>query len=336
MTLSTTVSWSSGRRVRRSIDLGLDALLGQFLGRLQREADHARVGGDGDVLALAADLGLADRHQPVLDLRHVELLAVEHLVLEEDHRVRVADRGLQQALGVGGVVGRDHLQARHVGVPAGIVLAVLGRDARGRAVGAAEHDRAVHLAAGHVERLGGRIDDLVDGLHGEVEGHELDDRLQARHGRADAEAGEAVLGDRRVDHPLVAELLQQVAADLVGALVLRRPPRPSGTRLGSRRISSAMASRRASRTVILHQLGAGRDLRIGLRRRGRDGGGPSPSGCGLAASGGCFSGSPARLRLRGPRARVASGCGELRRRSRLRGRRPRRPRPRRSAGRSGC
>ena len=43
----------------------------------------------------------------VVELRHLEALAVEHLVLEEDHRVRVADGGLEQALGVGGAVGRD-------------------------------------------------------------------------------------------------------------------------------------------------------------------------------------------------------------------------------------
>ena len=45
--------------------------------------------------------------------------------------------------------------------------------------------------------------------------------LQARHGRADADAGKALLGDRRVDHALGAELLEQALADLVGALVLR-------------------------------------------------------------------------------------------------------------------
>ncbi len=77
-----------------------------------------------------------------------------------------------------------------------IALAVLGAHARRRAVGAAEHDGAAHLSAGHVQRLGGRVDDLVDGLHGEVPGHELDDRAQAGEGRADADAGEALLGDR--------------------------------------------------------------------------------------------------------------------------------------------
>ena len=45
-------------------------------------------------------------------VRHLEGLAVEDLVLEEDHRVRVADRRLQQALGVGRRLGRHHLQAR--------------------------------------------------------------------------------------------------------------------------------------------------------------------------------------------------------------------------------
>ena len=41
-------------------------------------------------------------------------LAVENLVLEEDDRVRIADRGLQQTLGVGSRVRLDHLQARHL------------------------------------------------------------------------------------------------------------------------------------------------------------------------------------------------------------------------------
>ncbi len=141
-------------------------------------------------------------------------------MLQEDDRVRVADGGLEQALGVGRVIGRDHLQAGHVGVPGRIVLAVLGGHAGGRAVGAAEHDRALDLAAGHVERLAGRVDQLVHRLHGEVPGHELHDRLQPGHGRAHRHAGEAVLGDRGVDHAAVAELFQQAAADLVGALVL--------------------------------------------------------------------------------------------------------------------
>ena len=58
------------------------------------------------------DARLADRQHEIVELRHRERLAVEDFVLEEDDRVGIADRGLQQALGVGGGVGRDHLQAR--------------------------------------------------------------------------------------------------------------------------------------------------------------------------------------------------------------------------------
>jgi hypothetical protein len=50
----------------------------------------------------ARHLRLADRHQPVVDLWHVEALAVEDLVFEEHDRIVVADGGLQQPLGVGG------------------------------------------------------------------------------------------------------------------------------------------------------------------------------------------------------------------------------------------
>ena len=48
----------------------------------------------------------------VVELRHREALAVENLVLEKDDRVGIADRRLEQALGVGRGVGRDHLEAR--------------------------------------------------------------------------------------------------------------------------------------------------------------------------------------------------------------------------------
>ena len=141
-------------------------------------------------------------------------------MLEEDHRVRVADRGLEQPLGVGGVIGRHHLQAGDVGVPGGIVLAVLGRHPGRRAIGAPEDDGTGDLPARHVKGLRRRIDNVINRLHGEVESHELDDGPQPRHGRADSEAGEAMLGDGGVDHPAGAELLQEAAADLVGALVL--------------------------------------------------------------------------------------------------------------------
>ena len=77
---------------------------------------------------------------------------------------------------------------------------MLRGDARRRTIRAAKHDRAAHLSARHVHRLRRGVDDLVHRLHGEVERHELDDRLEASHRRTDANAGKAMLGDRRIDY----------------------------------------------------------------------------------------------------------------------------------------
>src|SRR3546814_3050919 len=87
---------------------------------------------------------------PYTTLFRSEAAAVEQLVFEEDDGVLAADRGLEQALRVGRVIGRDHDQTRHARIPGRVVLAVLRRDARRGAVGAAEHDRTAHLAARHV------------------------------------------------------------------------------------------------------------------------------------------------------------------------------------------
>ena len=62
---------------------------------------------------------------------------------------------------------------------------------------------------------------MVDGLHGEVEGHELNDWPQLLVCCARSKAGEASFGDGRVDDARAAKFFQQPLGDLVGALVLR-------------------------------------------------------------------------------------------------------------------
>src|SRR3546814_1477229 len=76
----------------------------------------------------SSDLGTADRDDERLALGHVEGLPVVDFVLEEDHRVGVADRRLEKSLGIRGRIGRHDLEAGDMSVPAGIFLAVLGRD----------------------------------------------------------------------------------------------------------------------------------------------------------------------------------------------------------------
>src|SRR3546814_6852188 len=54
---------------------------------------------------------------PYTTLFRSEAAAVEQLVFEEDDGVLAADRGLEQALRVGRVIGRDHDQTRHARIP---------------------------------------------------------------------------------------------------------------------------------------------------------------------------------------------------------------------------
>ena len=172
------------------------------------------------MLAGPRDARLADRHEVLGVLGHRKTLAVDQLVLKEDDRVRIADRGFEQPFVIGPGIGSDDLESRHMRVPARIALRMLRRDARGDAVRAAKHDRRRHLTARHIARLRRRVDDLVHRLHGEIERHELDDRPESGKRRADPEPGETMLGDRRVDHAARPEFLQQTLADFVGALVL--------------------------------------------------------------------------------------------------------------------
>ena len=95
------------------------------------------------------------------------------LVLQDNDRVGVADSSLQQTLGVLGAVWGDDLETGDAAVPGRVVLGMLGSDTGGETVGATEGDVAGLDTTGHVVCLCGRVDDLVNGLHGEVEGHEL-------------------------------------------------------------------------------------------------------------------------------------------------------------------
>ena len=95
------------------------------------------------------------------------------LVLKDYDRIRVTDSSLEQTLGVLGAVWRDDLESGNASVPGCVILRVLGSDTRSETVGSTEGDVAGLDTTRHVVCLCGRVDDLVNGLHGEVEGHEL-------------------------------------------------------------------------------------------------------------------------------------------------------------------
>ncbi len=128
--------------------LGFDALDRQLLGHLERRPDSRSVGHKSEVRAFAPD-GRASQLRHLSGPRQHRLdAAVEKLVLAVDHRIGVADRRLQQALGVLGGGRAYHLEPGHMGEPG---LRVLGveragpqeRRAGGDTQGAALGDRGV-------------------------------------------------------------------------------------------------------------------------------------------------------------------------------------------------
>ena len=159
-----------------------------------------------DLAPLAPDLGPAQRHR-VVPRRHLAAdRAVHLLVLEEQHRVVVADRGPEQALGVVGRRRDDDLEARDVGEERLDRLRVVQRAVDAAAVRRADHHRhaePVVRAVAHPRRLG---HDLVERRVDEVRELDLGDRPQAVHRGADRRADDHRLGQRRVDDPVVAEL----------------------------------------------------------------------------------------------------------------------------------
>lgn len=128
-------------------------------------------------------------------LRHGERDSVHELVLENDTGVGVSDTGLgsrteqtlvsklssatalhrtkeeadlKETLGVLGRVRRDDLESRDGSVPSSEALRVLSGNTHGRSVGSSERDGARDISTRHVVGLSSGVDDLVDGLHGEV------------------------------------------------------------------------------------------------------------------------------------------------------------------------
>jgi len=147
-------------------------------------------------------------------------LAVHQLVLENTDRVGVTDSGLQETLGILSAPGGDNLETGNAAVPGREILGVLSTDTSSETVGTTEGDVTRLDTTRHVEGLGGGVDDLIDGLHGEVEGHELANRVKTTQGSTNSETAETRLGDRSVNDTLLAEAVEETLGNLVGTVVL--------------------------------------------------------------------------------------------------------------------
>jgi hypothetical protein len=91
---------------------------------------------------------------------------------------------------------------------------VLAAEAQAGARAAAHDHRDGQRAAGEVAGVRRLGDEPVERDADEVDEHHLDDRAVATHRGADGCAEEAGLGDRRIQHALRSELLQEALGDL--------------------------------------------------------------------------------------------------------------------------
>jgi hypothetical protein len=80
---------------------------------------------------------------------------------------------LEQTLAILRTPGANDLETGDRAVPCGVIVRVLSGDTGCGSVGTSENDGAGNVSARHVVGLASRVDNLVNGLHGEVEGHEL-------------------------------------------------------------------------------------------------------------------------------------------------------------------
>ncbi len=178
---------------------------------------HGGVGKDGQMLPFAAHNGFADGYGVITDGNFSFNAAIKELVLEEEHGVIVADRGLQQPLGIIRSRGIDHLQPGRVheihlrirGVERASVHAAAGRPTN--------HHRGRGIP--EVMSLGDKIRDLIERANDEVDELHFANGTQAAVAHPASSADDGALADRRINHALPAEALEQTFAGLEGAAV---------------------------------------------------------------------------------------------------------------------
>ena len=207
-----------------------DAFARQCLGGFGGHMHHAAEGDDQRVVALAHDVRLGERNR-VAAIRDLALGVVEQLVLQEDHRIVVADRLDQQPLRVIGAGGDHHLQPGDMGEDRIQRLAVLRARAGAGAVGGADDQRRGRAAAEHVAEFGRLIHDLVQADAEEIDEHDFRHRPQPGHRGPCGRADEPALADGRVQHAFGAEPPQQPLGHAEGAapgILLARCAGPPG------------------------------------------------------------------------------------------------------------
>ena len=185
----------------------------------QRLHQHVGNADDGDVVALRAQARLAERHFELL-FGHIGVGEIKQPMLDEDHRIVVANGVDEAALGVIGIGRRHDFQPRHVHEHGVQTLRMLRALPPGFADHAAHDQRHLDLAVIHVAALGRDIDELVHAQHEEVHADMDVNRPHPGHGRADGDAGHGIFRQRRAKHPFRTEDIDQAAGRSLDRLVV--------------------------------------------------------------------------------------------------------------------
>ena len=166
--------------------------------------DHRGIGDDGDIGAGAFHVGLADRHDIVFRRQNRLHAPIEELVLEINHRVGIADRRLQESLGVIRCGRSDDFEPRRMKEPAFRAFRMERPAVHPAAKWRADDQR--HRRAPTIVVLGRHLGDLIEGAGDKIGELHLHDGAHAHHSRADRGSHEPGLGQRRVQHAPLAVL----------------------------------------------------------------------------------------------------------------------------------
>ena len=194
----------------------------QLLRDRQRERNGLRITDDGNVGPFAFGFGFAERDKQFhfRRLNH-SFRAVEQLRFKDEHWIIITDGCLQKPFRVPRGRGRAHLQTRCVGIQTFCCMRMGCTELMSWTIWSAKRDRNVELTAGHGEHVRGVVHNLIECNERKTERHELDDRPEPDHGRADTQPGETIFADRRVNDSRGTKSFEQSLRDLISAVVLR-------------------------------------------------------------------------------------------------------------------
>src|ERR1035438_9082303 len=166
---------------------------------------------------LAGDPRFAERNHIVLRRNFFLDSAIQIFVLEKNYRVVIADRRLDQSLGIVGSRGANNFQAGCVHEPHLRIL---------RVKWAAMHVASARPAQNHgsgrspaVVGFCGHVDDLIEGAADEIHELKFGDGAHSSERRSESRADDRRLRDGSVDHALGSEAIDEAVGDLESAAV---------------------------------------------------------------------------------------------------------------------